>query len=48
VKPAFDYSGRPFSLFDVATLVAVGGIWLSIFSRQLRRQPAVLVYERSS
>lgn len=36
------------SFFDLAAIVAVGGLWLSLFSWQLRRQPAVLVFERSS
>lgn len=48
VKPALGVAGVASSFFDLAALVAIGGVWLWIFSRQLRRQPAVLVFERSS
>jgi hypothetical protein len=48
VKPAFAPYGSGLHWLDLAALAAIGGLWLAIFAWQLRRQPTVLVFERSS
>jgi hypothetical protein len=48
VLPAFGYEEIRVHWLDLAAVVAVGALWLSVFAWQLKRQPAVLVYERSS
>jgi hypothetical protein len=48
IVPAFGYQHVRVHWLDVAALVAVGSLWLAMFAWQLRRQPAVLVFERSS
>lgn len=48
VKPAFHHEGVALHWLDFTSVLAVGGLWLAVFLWQLRRQPAVLVFERSS